>query len=385
MNIALKNRIVTDLQQRLSHHLLDVLGDRIYNLAENLAGQYGQSYRKYHNWDHVYSLLCILPTDPVYQFAALFHDFYYDPIWSTFNISSLNEKASAKAFQKWIKTWYDQDYLADVLCDTFIDDVQNLIMATAKPYSYLDKNDYENKESVFVRADWTVLRGDIASLVEYENKIFAEYQWCDIKDYRIKRAQFLRRAATLPMFDDRKQILEELACYVETRKPRIGIFAGSFNPFHIGHLDILRQAEKQFDAVYLAVGCNPSKPDSVSSMKDRASALSEKLPYHQVCTFSGFMINLVKKLTAENMDVTIVRGLRTDTDFKKEEADLRASQDLMPELKVLYIVCNKNHEHVSSTVVKHMDGLEEGRGTSLYVPSKEAVYGGTFVELEKIR
>jgi len=38
------------------------------------------------------------------------------------------------------------------------------------------------------------------------------------------------------------------------------LYPGSFNPFHLGHLSILRQAEKAFDKIILAVGINRQKP-----------------------------------------------------------------------------------------------------------------------------
>jgi pantetheine-phosphate adenylyltransferase len=38
---------------------------------------------------------------------------------------------------------------------------------------------------------------------------------------------------------------------------KIGVYAGSFNPFHVGHADILHQALEVFDEVILAIGNNP--------------------------------------------------------------------------------------------------------------------------------
>lgn len=39
---------------------------------------------------------------------------------------------------------------------------------------------------------------------------------------------------------------------LETWKPKIGVYAGSFNPFHLGHYNILTKAEKIFDNIIIA-------------------------------------------------------------------------------------------------------------------------------------
>ncbi len=40
---------------------------------------------------------------------------------------------------------------------------------------------------------------------------------------------------------------------------KLGIYAGSFNPIHRGHLNILQKARRVFDKVIVARGINPEK------------------------------------------------------------------------------------------------------------------------------
>ena len=49
---------------------------------------------------------------------------------------------------------------------------------------------------------------------------------------------------------------------------RLGIYAGSFNPFHKGHYNILCKAEKIFDRVIIARGINPDKGPSEYDLAD---------------------------------------------------------------------------------------------------------------------
>ena len=50
-----------------------------------------------------------------------------------------------------------------------------------------------------------------------------------------------------------------LIIYIETRKIRVGIYAGTFNPITTGHLNIIEKSNKIFDKVIIAFGNNPEK------------------------------------------------------------------------------------------------------------------------------
>lgn len=47
--------------------------------------------------------------------------------------------------------------------------------------------------------------------------------------------------------------------------PKIAMYTGSFNPFHNGHLDIIRRASMIFDAVIVAVANNTGKRYTISA------------------------------------------------------------------------------------------------------------------------
>jgi cytidyltransferase-like protein len=80
-------------------------------------------------------------------------------------------------------------------------------------------------------------------LIEYEHGIFKEYQYVDYLTYHSKRLDFL--------FDIKNDLktnnynLDLLIQYIKNRKIKVGLYPGSFRPFHIGHLDILKKAIKQ--------------------------------------------------------------------------------------------------------------------------------------------
>jgi len=221
------------------------------------------------------------------------------------------------------------------------------------------------------------LTGDMNRFIIEEKKIFREYQWVDYSVYQASRAEFLVRLAEnyswlLPKSERavRVSLLNAYAEYLRARRPNVGVYAGSFNPFHIGHMDILHQAEKIFDKVIISVGMNPEKNDSRRwdvIAKERTEAIEKQLPFHQVEAFRGFLSDYLKR-KAENQDVTLIRGIRDGFDLRQEVIQLRYVQEQYPALKVVYIPCKKEFEHISSSWLRLLESIEPGSSAQyLYV------------------
>ena len=92
-------------------------------------------------------------------------------------------------------------------------------------------------------------------LLGYEFQIFREFQYLNMVEYRRGRSKFFSRFSR--RFPDCRVNMQFLIEYLERRRTRVGVYAGTFNPFHIGHLSILEKAELMFDKVIVAVGINP--------------------------------------------------------------------------------------------------------------------------------
>lgn len=188
-----------------------------------------------------------------------------------------------------------------------------------------------------------LLDSDPKLIEPMERLVFKEYQKVDFPFYVQKRLQILERIYDICNLPDgswnaRKE-------WLLNWKPKIGIFAGTFSPFTMGHLDILKQAERNFDKVIVACGTNFWK----DSTKESAETLSKQLKYHQVEIYSGLLASYLK---SKPYDVTLIRGLRNGYDLQYEQNIRSAVKDSYHDLKVVYYVCGPEYAHISSTLCR---------------------------------
>jgi pantetheine-phosphate adenylyltransferase len=128
----------------------------------------------------------------------------------------------------------------------------------------------------------------------------------------------------------------------------IGVYPGSFNPFHKGHFNILLKAEKIFDKVIIARGINPEKPPSDWPIPKVVSDRAE------VILYNGLLTDCIEYVIEENPEakVTVIRGLRNSVDLQYEMNQYRYFQDLMPDMQMVSIFCDKEFEHISSSGIR---------------------------------
>jgi pantetheine-phosphate adenylyltransferase len=157
------------------------------------------------------------------------------------------------------------------------------------------------------------------------------------------------RIAYLQSLSQSSEIIE----YLQQFKPSIGIYAGSFSPFHLGHLNIVQKASAIFDKVIIARGSNPEKDMHLTEWN------SEILRTYEVAEFSGLLTNFID-LHSQYAEVTLVKGLRNGDDLDYEVNQLRFMETMYPQLKVVFIQCDKEYEHISSTALRNLESIEKG-------------------------
>lgn len=136
---------------------------------------------------------------------------------------------------------------------------------------------------------------------------------------------------------------------------KIGLYAGSFNPMHKGHFNILYKAEKIFDEIILAVGQNPEKEKNDFVVPNELNHRKTKIIF-----YTELLTDLIETLEKRGLDVTLIRGLRNSTDLQYELTQYRFLQDLKPDIKVISIFCDKEYEHISSSGIKILQKYGKG-------------------------
>lgn len=287
----------------------------------DITSIYSDHSRFYHTFSHITTLLKDIEIDDDRLILAIiFHDIVYGA-----NIENHEEK-SAVFFQQHCN--YE---------NKFIEDVKHLIVATTN-ISYAKGE----LESEIIRVDRKVIHAkDISTLITWESQIFREFQRLSVNEYKLGRTAFLKKAYE----ETGNSILLELRDIVKNKVYKIGFYPGSFNPFHVGHFNILLKAEKSFDKVIIGVGVNFDKK-GIDKVEIAKSVRNREIIY-----YSGLITTEIEKLS-EHGEVFVVRGLRNAYDLQHEEGLRNVIKDFLPNQEFVYFFCNREYEHISSSLIR---------------------------------
>lgn len=128
------------------------------------------------------------------------------------------------------------------------------------------------------------------------------------------------------------------------------ICPGSFDPPTNGHINIIRRGLQIFDELIVAVATNTSKHPWLTS--DERVALLRTIfadePRIRVDAFEGLLVNY-----ARAQDVTtMLRGIRTNSDYEYESQMALANKAMHPELETIFMMTEGQFAYVSSSIIK---------------------------------
>ena len=129
------------------------------------------------------------------------------------------------------------------------------------------------------------------------------------------------------------------------------LYAGSFDPFTIGHLDIACRALKIFDELVIGIGYNESKQGELSA-EERLTAIKRVFagnPAVTVATYQGLTADFAKNVGAD----VLIRGVRNGTEFEKEKelADINLA---VSKLTTVMIPSRPELSFISSSMVREL-------------------------------
>lgn len=133
---------------------------------------------------------------------------------------------------------------------------------------------------------------------------------------------------------------------------KIAVFAGSFDPFTVGHLDIVKRASALFDEVYVLLAVNASKKylfDEKVRVEMVRKAV-ENIPNVKVDSFDGLTVDFAKRVGAKYL----VRGIRGASDVDYEQTVAWNNRVLCPECETVFLSSAPEHLMVCSSVVREL-------------------------------
>jgi pantetheine-phosphate adenylyltransferase len=146
---------------------------------------------------------------------------------------------------------------------------------------------------------------------------------------------------------------------------RLAVYAGSFDPPTLGHLDLIERASALFSDVIVGLGKHATRSPlfSVEERLDLVSRISAHLPNVTVEAFDGLLIDFCKQKRAR----VIVRGLRAATDFEYELQIAHANADLEPNVDTVFLPTRTKMGFISASLVREI--ASHGGDVSRYAPA----------------
>ncbi len=146
---------------------------------------------------------------------------------------------------------------------------------------------------------------------------------------------------------------------------RIAIFPGSFDPFTIGHENIVLRAVDLFDEIIIGIGYNANKKDffPVETRIDWVKYLFDHEPKIKVEKYQGLTVDFAKKFGAGY----ILRGIRTAADFEYERAIAQVNKS-MSGIESVFLLTTPEHTPVNSSIVR--DIIRHDGDPGKFIPVK---------------
>lgn len=133
---------------------------------------------------------------------------------------------------------------------------------------------------------------------------------------------------------------------------RIAVFAGTFDPVTMGHVDIVRRAAPLFDELIIAIGVNTSKK-TLFPLEKRTGWLTktfEDLKNVRVAHYDGLTVTFCESVGAGYL----LRGLRNGTDFDYEAHIAQLNKSLDSRVETVFMMTSPKYSFLSSTLVRDL-------------------------------
>jgi pantetheine-phosphate adenylyltransferase len=149
------------------------------------------------------------------------------------------------------------------------------------------------------------------------------------------------------------------------------VYTGTFDPVHLGHLDVIGRGSQIFDRLIVGVGINPDK-EPIFTQPERVELVRQvigRFPNVTVEPFDGLAVTFVRKMGTRVM----LRGLRTTSDMENEFTMSLMNLNLDPEIETVFLMAKEVYSHVSSSLLRQIATFGGDLGKFLPAEVKRAL------------
>lgn len=146
---------------------------------------------------------------------------------------------------------------------------------------------------------------------------------------------------------------------------KVAVFPGSFDPFTIGHENIVLRALDLFDRIIVAIGIHSTKQPllKIEFRVEMVSLVFKSFEQVSVDSFEGLTVDYCRKVEATHM----LRGIRTSADFEYERAIAQINKKMLPTVESIFLLTTPEHTPVNSTIIR--DIIRNGGDASQFLPA----------------
>ena len=130
------------------------------------------------------------------------------------------------------------------------------------------------------------------------------------------------------------------------------LYPGSFDPIHLGHVDVIEQALELFGGVAVAVMHNPAKPSGLFPVAQRVDLARASLAHLEGATVEAYSGLAVQAASWASVDF-MVKGLRTPGDFEIEQ-QMAQNNYAVTGIRTVYLPCTPALGYISSRFVREI-------------------------------
>jgi len=130
------------------------------------------------------------------------------------------------------------------------------------------------------------------------------------------------------------------------------IYPGTFDPVHLGHVDLIERASVRFEQVEVTVFRNPAKKPTfdVAERVEMVRGAVGHLANVTVSSFGGLAVEYARERGADGL----LRGLRPVLDFDYEFQMGLMNRKIAPDIETVFLLTSVQHSFLSSTLIKEL-------------------------------